>query len=108
EEFRLDLLQQAVNAPTLSTPTMKQQAPAYVCYQPPPVGAPFEPLVLESGGRLVGDIKYLDYGVVSLILRHEVAGGWDTLVQLASRWLWDIDFASRAEPIVRRYLERAA
>jgi hypothetical protein len=108
EEFRLDQLQQAVNARTLSTPTMKQSAPAYVRYQRPPVLAPLEPLVLETGEQLSGEIKYFDYGVVSVMLRHEVAGGWDTLVQLASRWVWDIDFASRAEPIVRKYLERAA
>jgi hypothetical protein len=108
EEFHLEQLQQAVNARTLSTPTMKQSAPAYVRYQRPPVLAPLEPLILESGEQLGGEIKYFDYGVVSLILRHEVAGGWDTLIQLASRWVWDIDFASHGEPIVRRYLERAA
>jgi hypothetical protein len=107
EEFRLDELQQAVKARTLSTPPMKPAAPAYVRYQRPPVLAPLEPLILESGEQLTGEIKYFDYGVVSVMLQHEVAGGWDTLVQLASRWVWDIDFASRAEPIVRRYLERA-
>ncbi len=85
---------------------MKQAAPAYVQYQRPPVVEPLEPLILESGEQLQGEIKYFDYGVVSLMFRHEFAAGWDTLVQLASRWVWDIDFASRAEPIVRRYLER--
>ena len=107
EEFLLEELQQAVKARTLSTPTMKQAAPAYVRYQRPPVTAPIEPLVLESGEQLTGEIKYFDYGVVSVMFRHEIAGGWDTLVQLASRWVWDIDFASRAEAIVRKYLERA-
>jgi hypothetical protein len=29
-------------------------------------------------------------------------------VRLASRWIWDVDFASRAEPIVRKKLEREA
>lgn len=108
EEFRLDRLQNAVNARTLSTPTLKPVAPAYVRYQRPPVLAPLEPLILDTGEQLQGEIKYFDYGVVSVVLRHEVAGGWDTLVQLASRWVWDVDFASRAEPLVRKYLERAA
>jgi hypothetical protein len=108
EEFRLEQLQQAVNARTLSKPITKQASPAYVRYQRPPVLAPLDPLVLESGEQLQGEIKYYDYGVVSVMFRHEFAGGWDTLVQLASRWVWDIDFASRAEPMVRRYLERAA
>jgi hypothetical protein len=108
EEFRLDQLQQAVNARTLSKPVTKQATPAYVRYQRPPVIAPIEPVILESGEQLVGELKYYDYGVVSVVLRHEIAGGWDTLVQLASRWVWDIDFASRMEPVVRKYLERAA
>jgi hypothetical protein len=108
EEFRLEQLQHTVNARTLSKPIMKQVAPAYVRYQRPPVLEPLEPLVLESGEQLLGEIKYFDYGVVSLMFRHEVAGTWDTLVQLASRWVWDIDFASRAEPIVRKYLQRVS
>jgi hypothetical protein len=108
EEFRLEQLQQSVNARTLSKPITKQAAPAYVRYERPPVLGPLEPLTLESGEQLVGEIKYYDYGVVSVMFRHEVAGGWDTLVQLASRWVWDIDFASRAEPIVRRYLQRVS
>jgi hypothetical protein len=108
EEFRLEQLQQTVSARTLPKPTMKQVAPAYVHYQRPPVVEPLEPLILESGEQLQGEIKYFDYGVVSLMFRHEVAGGWDTLVQLASRWVWEIDFFSRAEPIVRKYLQRVS
>jgi hypothetical protein len=108
EEFRLDQLQQTVSARTLPKPVMKQMAPAYVQYQRPPVVEPLEPLILESGEQLQGEIKYFDYGVVSLMFRYEVAGGWDTLVQLASRWVWDIDFASRADPIVRKYLQRVS
>ncbi len=108
EEFRLDQLQLAVNARTLSKPTTKQLAPAYVRYERPPVTVPLEPLILESGEQLQGEIKFYDYGVASVMFRHEVAGGWETLVQLASRWVWDIDFASRAEPVVRRYLQRVS
>ena len=106
EEFRLEQLQQNVNARTLPKPVMKQATPAYVRYQRPPVLEPLEPLILDSGEQLAGEIKYYDYGVVSLIFRYEVAGGWEKLVQLASRWVWDIDFASRAEPIVRKSLQR--
>jgi hypothetical protein len=108
EEFHLDRLQQTVSARTLPKPTMKQVAPAYVHYQRPPVVEPIEPLILDSGEQLQGEIKYFDYGVVSLMFRHEVAGGWDTLVPLASRWVWDIDFVSRAEPIVGKYLQRVS
>ena len=108
EELRLDELQQAINARTLTQPSMKHTAPAYVRYERPPVVEPMEPLILESGERLEGEIKYYDYGVVSVIFQLPFSGDWDSLVHLASRWVWDVDFASRAEPIVRQKLERAA
>jgi len=35
------------------------------------------------------------------------SGDWDTLVRLASRWVWETDFASLAQKIARQKLERA-
>jgi len=105
EELRLDQLQQAVNARTQPQPSMKQSAPAYVRYHRPPVVGPLEPLVLESGESLRGEVKYYDYGVASVIYQLPFEGDWESLVRLASRWVWDIDFASRAEPVVRQKLE---
>jgi hypothetical protein len=108
EEFRLDQLQRTLSARTVPKPSMKQAAPAYVRYERPPVIEPLDPLVLETGEQLSAEIKYFDYGVVSVVFRHDFAGQWDTLVQLAGRWVWDIDFASRAEPLVRKHLQRVA
>jgi hypothetical protein len=106
EELKLDVLQRAVNARTLQKPSIKQPAPAYVRYKRPPVVGPLEPLQLESGERLEGEIKYYDYGVVSVIYQLPFSGDWDSLVRLASRWVWDVDFAQRVEPVVRQKLER--
>jgi hypothetical protein len=106
EELRLDILQQAVSARTVQKPSIKQPAPSYVRYQRPPVVGPLEPLQLETGERLEGEIKYYDYGVVSVIYQLPFSGGWEDLVRLASRWVWDVDFALRVEPAVRRRLER--
>jgi hypothetical protein len=106
EELRLDQLQQSVSARILQQPSMKHSAPAYVRYQRPPVIGPLEPLVLESGERLEGEVKYYDYGVASVIYQLPFSGDWESLVKLASRWVWDVDFASRVEPIVRQKLER--
>jgi hypothetical protein len=106
EEIRLDRLQQNVSARTLQQPNLKHVAPAYVRYQRPPVVESLDPLVLESGERLAGEIKYYDYGVVSVLFHLPFTGNWDSLVHLASRWVWDLDFASRAEPIVRQRLDR--
>jgi hypothetical protein len=105
EELRLDQLQQSVNARTQPQPSMKHAAPAYVRYQRPPVIGPLDPVLLESGERLEGEVKYYDYGVASVIYQLPFSGDWESLVNLASRWVWDIDFASRVEPIVRQKLE---
>jgi hypothetical protein len=69
---------------------------------------PLEALQLDSGERLESVIKYYDYGVVSVVFQLPFSGGWDNLVHLASRWVWDIDFASRAEPLVRARLDQCA
>ena len=106
EEIRLDQLRQTISARTLKQPSTKQAAPAYVRYERPPVIEPLEPLILETGERLDGEIKYYDYGVVSVIYQIPFAGDWQSLIHLASRWVWDVDFAQRVEPIVRPRIER--
>jgi hypothetical protein len=108
EELRLDRIQQLASARTLQQPRLKQPVPAYVRYERPPVVEPLEALVLESGERLEGEIKYYDYGVVSVVFQLPFAGDWEDLVHLASRWVWDVDFATRVEPIVKQKLARAA
>lgn len=104
EELRLDRLRVARGGSVLQQPSMKNAAPAYVRYERPPVVEPLLPIQLESGEKLAGEIKYYDYGVVSLILQLPFSGDWKNLVHLASRWVWDVDFASRAEPVVKQRL----
>jgi hypothetical protein len=108
EEIRVEQLQQIINSRTVRQPSLKHVAPAYVRYERPPVVVSADPLVLESGEHLTGEIKYYDYGVVSVLFEIPFAGDWDSLVRLASRWVWDIDFASRVEPIIRQRLGSAS
>jgi hypothetical protein len=112
EEIRLDLLldqlQQAMHARAVQQPKIKHSVPAYVRYQRPPVVETLEPLLLIGGERLEGEIKYYDYGVVSVVYQLAFSGDWESLVRLASRWVWDVDFASHVEPIVRQRMERAS
>jgi hypothetical protein len=108
EELRLDQLQQTINARTLQQPKIKHSVPTYVRYHRPPVVEPLKPLMLASGEQLEGEIKYYDYGVVSVIYQLNFTGDWQSLVQLASQWVWDVDFASRVEPIVHQRLDRGA
>jgi hypothetical protein len=107
EEIRLDVLRNILGARTADA-TFKQKAPGYVRYQRPPVEETLEPLVLESGERLDGQIKYYDYGVVSLVFQLPFSGGWDTLVQLSCRWTSDTNFEKLATRIVKQKLERVA
>jgi hypothetical protein len=106
EEIRLDVLRNIFGARTAEASFKK--APSYVRYQRPPVEETLEPLILESGERLDGEIKYYDYGVVSLEFSLPFSGGWDTLVELSCRWTSDTNFEKLALRIVRQKLERAA
>ena len=108
EELRLDQLQQAANARTVRQPNTKHSVPTYVRYHRPPVVEPLEPLLLAGGERLEGEIKFYDYGVVSVLYQLSFSGDWQSLVHLASQWVWDVDFVTRVEPIVRQRLNRAA
>src|SRR5258708_36125442 len=85
EEIRLDQIQQSDTARTVRQPSTKQAAPTYVRYERPPLVQRVEPLILESGESLEGEIKFYDYGVVSVIYQVPVARDWDSLVQLSSR-----------------------
>jgi hypothetical protein len=106
EEIRLDDLRKIFGARTAEA-SFKHPAPGYVQYQRPPVVEPVEPLVLDSGERLDAQIRYYDYGVLSVVFELPFSGDWDTLVRLSSRWVWDTDFASLASKIVNKKLERA-
>ncbi len=108
EEIRLTQLGEILRARTVAQPSMKHPAPGYIRFQRPPIVEPIEPLVLDSGERLHGEIKYYDYGVLSVVFQLPFSGDWETLVRLAGRWVWEIDFAAHASQIVRQRLERAA
>lgn len=107
EEIRLDVLRKIFGARTEKA-SFKHQAPGYVRYQRPPVEEPLEPLVLESGERLRGEIKYYDYGVVSVGFELPFSGDWESLVQISSRWVWDTNFENLASRIVKQKLEQAS
>jgi hypothetical protein len=107
EEIRLDELRRILGARTADA-SFRHLAPGYVRYQRPPVEEALEPLILESGERLQGDIKYFDYGVVSVVFELPFSGDWDKLVKLSSRWVWDTNFESLATRIVKQKLERVA
>jgi hypothetical protein len=107
EEIRLDELRKIFGARTAEA-SFKHQAPGYVRYQRPPVEETLDPLILDSGERLEGQIKYYDYGVVSLVFELPFSGDWDKLIQLSCRWTSDSNFEKLASRVVKQKLERAA
>jgi hypothetical protein len=107
EEIRLDELRRIIGARTQQLP-LKNTAPSYVRYQRAPVVVTLDPVTLDSGERLEGQIKYFDYGVISLVFELPFSGTWDDLIQLSCRWTSDTAFESIATRIARQRLERAA
>jgi hypothetical protein len=107
EEIRLDELRKILGARTVDA-SFKHHSPGYVRYQRPPVEETIEPLILETGERLDGQIKYYDYGVVSLVFELPFSGDWDDLVQLSCRWTSDSNFENLASRIVKEKLKLAA
>ena len=107
EAIRLDQLRTLLQARIVDPLGLKHPAQGNVRYQRPPIIEPLDPLILESGEQLHGTIKYYDYGVLSVIYQLAYIGNWDKLVQLASRWVWEIDFAAQATEAVRTRLARA-
>ena len=108
EEIRLDVIRQLLQARDAQATFKSSQAPGYVRYQRPPVMDHLEPLVLDSGERLAGEIKYYDYGVVSLLFELPFSGDWDKLVELSARWTSDTNFEKLANRVIHQRLERAA
>jgi len=106
EEIRLDELRKIFSARTKGA-SFKHPAPGYVQYKRPPVVEPIEALVLDTGERLDGQIKYYDYGVLSVVFELPFTGEWEDLVRISGRWVWDTDFTALASKIVTKRLERA-
>ena len=75
EAIRLGQLRELISARAVERPSPKHVAPGYIRYQRPPVVEPVETLVLESGERLQGEMKYYDYGVLSVIFELEFMVG---------------------------------
>jgi hypothetical protein len=108
EEIRLDVIRQLLQARNAQATFKSSQAPGYVRYQRPPVADRLEPVVLDSGERLTGEIKYFDYGVVSLVFELPFSGDWGKLVELSAHWTSDSSFEKLASRVIHQRLERAA
>src|SRR5271170_6628028 len=107
DEIRLEELRQILGARRVE-PSFKHSTPEYVRFANPPVVECLEPVVLASGEKLVPQLKYYDYGVISVLLEFSFEADWDGLVQLAARWVPNLELEKQAQQIIRARLNKIA
>ena len=107
EEIRLEQVRQILDAKR-AEPSFKHATPEYVRFEQPPVVERLEPVLLSSGESVIPQVKYYDYGVVSVILELGLEADWNELVKLAARWVPNPELERQAQQIVRGRLERIA
>jgi hypothetical protein len=107
EEIRLDEVRRILGAPELPH-RFKDVQGENVRVERPPVMQTLEPLVMRGGERLTGQIKFYDYGVVSLVYQLPFRGSWEELVQMGSRWMAGSEFEHHTSDIVRQQMAAIA
>jgi hypothetical protein len=109
EEIRLDQLRNILGSgePLQREPSFRHPAPDYVRFERPPVVQTVDASSLGSGAPVNGQLKYFDYGVVSLEVELPFETNWEGLVQIASRWIGAPEIEQRAEDLVKGSVERA-
>ena len=94
DEIRLEQLRDILGARRVE-PSFKHATPDYVRFENPPVVEQLEAVALASGETLIPQIKYYDYGVISVLFELAFEADWETLVQLAARWVPNPDWSAR-------------
>jgi hypothetical protein len=107
EEIRLEELRQLLAAQR-PWPVFKHPAAEQVKVERPPVLEGLAPLVLDGGDRVQAQVKYYDYGVISVLFQLPFRGDWPDLIRLSSNWISGTELERHAARIVREKLERAA
>ena len=107
EEIRLEELREILGARRVE-PSFKHATPEYVRFEKPPVVERLDPVTLTSGETIAPQLKYYDYGVISVLLEFSFAADWDDLVRLASRWVPSPEMERQAQQIIRARLDKIA
>jgi hypothetical protein len=107
EEIRLEELREILGARRVE-PSFKHATPEYVRFEKPPVVERLDPVTLAGGECITPQLKYYDYGVISVLLEFSFAADWDELVRLASRWVPSPELERQAQQIIRARLDKIA
>jgi hypothetical protein len=101
EEIQLETLRELLGVVPRREPSFRHPSPDYVRFERPPVVQRLEPIVLDNGSRLQGELNYYEYGVVSIKLELPFEVDWPQLVDLSSRWIAAPELEARAARTVR-------
>jgi hypothetical protein len=82
-------------------------SPQYVRLERPPVAQQLGPMVLKNGGRFDCEVKYYEYGAVSVTLTLPFALDWPELIALSAKWIANPQLEAEAAQIVRNCLRPA-
>ena len=107
EEIHLEELRTILGARRVE-PSFKHATPEYVRFEKPPVVESAPPTTLSTGEQLRTQLKYYDYGVISVVFELPFEGDWESLAVLASRWVPSAELERQAQQIVRDRLGRVA
>ena len=109
EKIQLDKLSKLIGVERARPqPSFKHPALEHVRFERPPVVEFPEPVVAENGERFEAQLKYFDYGVVSVELKLEFEADWDELVRLSSHWILAPQTERMTLELLRKHLPRAA
>lgn len=106
EEIKLDELRSLLGARRLGE-RLKHAAAEQIYFERPPVVEHISAPTTPGAARLQAEVKYYDYGVISVVFEFPFVGNWDDLIGLSSRWLSGTEFESYARKIAQHQAERA-
>ncbi|HUN88368.1 MAG TPA: hypothetical protein VMU28_06235 [Terriglobales bacterium] len=94
EEIKLEHVRELLGARPQER-VFKNAAPEYVRFERPPV---IESISVEglAPQAATGQVKYYDYGVISVMFEVPIAAGWEATVEMASKWMSGSEFESAA------------
>ncbi|MGZ4787650.1 MAG: hypothetical protein ACXVZX_03965 [Terriglobales bacterium] len=99
EEIKLDRVRELLGARPQER-VFKHAAPEYVRFERPPVLEPIDVTGLAPQGA-TGQVKYYDYGVISVLFELPLTGDWNSIVETAARWMSGSEFESAALRVVQ-------
>ncbi|HVZ18308.1 MAG TPA: hypothetical protein VG897_14400 [Terriglobales bacterium] len=99
EEIKLDRVRELLGARPQER-VFKHAAPEYVRFERPPVLESIDVSALAPQGA-TGQVKYYDYGVISVLFELPFIGDWDKIVETAAQWMSGSEFEAAALRVVK-------